>query len=361
MKQVVCNTKFKLDPFGDGGSKRSVQIRNLMAGGGLSFVDDSFTLPKGTNRRQLIRWIIRATKFVRKHYPRNKVGSLSNRIRLVKYYALRIPIVYDKYWHQNAVFLWENTNDRDMLYLLKATGCPVVGMPHNLESLVARHNVDALGEEVFNLRHCDYVFAISKEETWLLRLLGVNASFLPYFPPKEVESRLLLIRQRREARSANVRKKFLILGSASNSPTRNGMQVLLDYATKEPLPFDLSIAGYKTELLRVAQQFGISFYGTVPDEKLDTILEETDAVLIYQPPTTGALTRIPEMLVAGIPVFVNFDAGRSVLGLEDVHLYDSFDDLFDKLKKFVPYQTKPLERDVVAERRFLKTINNAFK
>lgn len=359
MKIVVCNTKFKLNPFGDGGSKRSVQIRNLMDEGGLSFVDDPFTLPKGTNIRQLMRWIIRAMKFVRNHYPRNKVGSLSNRIRLVKYYALRIPIVYDKYLHQNVVFLWENTNDRDMLYLMKATGHPVIGMPHNIESLVTNHSVEALGEEVLNLRHCDAVYAISKEETWLLRLLGVNAFFLPYYPPKEVEAHLLLIRRIREDRKANARKKILLLGSVTNPPTKTGMQMLVDFAASKSSSFDLRVAGYNTESLRIPQHPDISFLGTVTTEELDQLLVETDAVLIYQPPTTGALTRIPEMLVAGIPVFVNFDAGRNYLGMSDVHLYDTFEDLFETLENYVPYQTEHLLRDKMAESQFVKTLNNA--
>ncbi len=352
MKKIVCNTKFKLDPFGDGGSKRSVQIRDLMVENGISVEYDPFDLPKGMPKRQLLRWAFRAMKFVRKHHPKRQIGSLTNYVRLVKYYALRIPVIYDKYLDQDVVFLWENTTDRDLLYLMKATGHPVIGMPHNIESLVASQNVDDLGKEVRNLQHCDYVFAISREETWLLRLLGVKASFLPYYPPKEVETHLLEIRKRRDARKANERKRFLLLGSANNYPTRKGMQLLLDNAASEPLPFDLGIAGYHTESLSVPQQTGFTFYGTVKNDELDRILEETDAVLVYQPPTTGALTRIPEMLTAGIPVFVNFDAGRSCLGMADVHLYDSFEGLFDTLERFVPYQAEQLHRDAMAESRF---------
>ena len=149
----------------------------------------------------------------------------------------------------------------------------------------------------------------------------------------------------------------MLLGSASNYPTRKGMQVLLDYAARKHLPFDLGVAGYRTEALSVPQQSGIRFYGTVKNEELDKILEETDAVLVYQPPTTGALTRVPEMLVAGIPVFVNFDAGRSYLGMAGVHLYDSFEDLFDALESFEPYQAKLLHRDIMAESRFVKIVS----
>lgn len=359
MKRVVCNTKFKLDPFGDGGSKRSMQIRGLLAENGCVFEDDDFILPKNVPSLQLMRWALRAVRFIRLNYPKNRIKTISDYIRLVKYYALRIPVVYDRYVHQDVVFLWENTHDSDMLYLLKATGHAVFALPHNVESLVASHSVDALGREVSILQHSDSVFAISKEETWLLRLLGLNAFFLPYFPPKEAENQLLTIREKRKLRPTQLRKKFLLLGSASNLPTRNGMQMMIDYAASRSMSFDLGVVGYKTELLHIHQQSGITFYGAVTKEVLDEILEETDAVLIYQPPTTGALTRIPEMLVAGIPVFVNFDAGRNYMDLSDVILYDSFENLFDTLESFLPYQADCFHRDSLAERRFVDKINEA--
>lgn len=358
MRQVVCNTKFKIDPFGDGGSKRSVQIRDILANNGLVFEEDDFKHKHIFTKSQLVRLTFKAMSFIRKYYPRKQIKSLYDYVRLVKYYALRIPVVYDKYVNRDIVFLWENTNDKDMLYLLKATGNPVIGMPHNIESLVTKHSVEALDGEVFNLQQCDCIFAISKEETWLLRLLGMNAFYLPYYPPKQAESHLFSIRKQREDRKPNTRKTFLLLGSVSNSPTRIGMQKLLDYAASKPLPFDLRVAGYETESLSIPQHPDISFWGTVTNDELDRLLGETDAVLIYQPPTTGALTRIPEMLVAGIPVFVNFDAGRNVLGMRGVHVYESFEDLFDSLNRFEPYQTELLQRDVMAESRFVKTIKS---
>ena len=359
MKKIICHTKFKLDSFGDGGSRRSVQIRDLLAENGFTYEDDDFVLPKETSKRQLMRWAIRAMKFIRRHYPKRLINSLSDYVRLVKYYALRLPVVYDKYVQQDVVFLWENTTDCDMLYLLKATRHPVFAMPHNIESLVFGYSIDALAQEVSGLKLCDGVFAISKEEAWLLRLLGVKAFYLPYFPPKEAETRLLSIRAQRESRQANERKKFLILGSASNYPTRKGMQMMIDALASRQLPCDLGIAGYRTNTLRVPQHLGVTFYGTVTNEALDKILEETDAVLVYQPPTTGALTRIPEMLLAGIPVFVNFDAGRNYLDLNDVHLFDSFEDLYETLERFEPYETESFSENNRATRRFVAMINTS--
>jgi len=354
MKKVVCNTKFKLNPFGDGGSRRSAQIRGALSENGFVLEEDVFVLPEPSGKWQLMRWIRRAIRFVRKHYPQKQIKTLSDYIRLVKYYALRIPVVFDKYLDQDVTFLWENTNDRDMLYLLKATGHTVIGMPHNIESLVANHSATALDKEISNLRCCDVVFAISKEDTWLLHLLGVNAHYFPYFPPKEVEARLLSVRKRRECRRPNERKKFLLLGSASNYPTRKGMQMLVDAAACRTLAFDLGVAGYRTETLHRSPDCRITFYGTMTKEGLERIIEETDAVLIYQPPTTGALTRIPEMLLAGVPVFVNFDAGRNYWDVGDVHLYNSFETLFEVLEQFEPYQTGMFQKDMAAEKEFVE-------
>lgn len=357
MRLLVCNTKFKLDPFSDGGSKRSVQIRELLKENGIPYVDDSFTLPKNVSRLTLVKWSLRAIGFIRKHYPKHGIKSLSGYIRLIKYYALRIPVVLDKYKGQDVDFLWENTNNRDMLYLLKATGHRVIALPHNIESLVRCGSVEALKTEVDNLKHCDAVFAISKEETWLLRLLGLNAHYLPYYSPSDAESFLLSIRRKRELREPNPRNRFALLGSATNSPTRSGMQSLIDFASTQELPFDLLIAGYGTESLTPANHPGISFLGTLSNEELEKLLIEIDGIIIYQPPTSGALTRIPEMLLAGIPVFANFDAARNYFGVNGIEQYYSFEELITLLQGHRPTPPPEVKRDMSAESQFLKLVS----
>jgi len=358
MKQLVCITKFKLDPFSDGGSKRSVQIRELLDRNGIPYVNDAFVLPKNVSKIQLVKWAFRSIGFIHCHYPRKAVKSLSRYIRLVKYYALRIPIVLDKYKDHNVDFLWENTNDRDMLYLLKTTGNRVVGMPHNIESLVRGSSVTALSAEVANLRYCDAVFTISKEETWLLRLLGINAYYLPYYPPQAAESFLLSIRQERERRVPKSNKVFTLLGSATNVPTRSGMQALVDFAATQDLPFKLIIAGYGTESLMPVSNPQIVFRGTLSNEELESLLIETDGIVIYQPPTTGALTRIPEMLLADIPVFANFNATRNYFGITGIKMYNTFDELFEMLKSQVDTLSIEFVRDDSAERVFSNLVSH---
>lgn len=358
MKQLICNTKFKLDPFSDGGSKRSVQIREVLERNGIPYVNDGFIIPTNTPMVQLVKWALRAVGFISRHYPKKEIKSLSKYIQLVKYYALRIPIVMDKYKDQDVDFLWENTNDRDMLYLLKATGHRVIGMPHNIESLVRGKSAIALGAEVANLRRCDAVFTISKEETWLLRLMGLNAHYFPYYPPQAAESFLLAIRRKREQRIPKPCKVFTLLGSATNIPTRSGMQALVDYAATQDLPFKLIVAGYGTESLKPISNSQIVFRGTLSNKELEKLLIDIDGIVIYQPPTTGALTRIPEMLLAGIPVFANFNAARNYFGIKGIEQYNTFEELFEMLKTQVGVLSIEFEQDDSAERVFSSLITH---
>ena len=356
--KVVCSTKFKLDPFSDGGSKRSVQVREILQMNGIEYEDDSFKLPKGLTIGKLISLVFRSIGFICRYYPKKRIQSFSHFIKLIKYYALRLPIVYDKYVNQGIVFLWENTNDRDLIYLLKATGHRVIGLPHNIESLVHSQTTDALKEELDCLKECDTVFTISKEETWLLRLFGLNAHYLPYYPPKDVESFLKGIKEKRGKRHIKDNKQFALLGSATNIPTRLGMQQFIDYAVTYNICFDIIIAGYGTESLFVPANPRLSFSGTLSNDELENLLVSVDGIIIYQPPTTGALTRIIEMLTAGIPVYANFDACRDYHGIPGVHCYNSFEELIDILHNHSDDDPDVFETRDIDTRFFVNTLTS---
>lgn len=357
MKRLICNTKFRLDAFGDGGSKRSVQIRSVLSDNDIAYEEESFLLPKGVPVCNLIKWSFRAIGFLRKYYPL-KVKRFSEYIKLIKYYALRIPVVYDRYKNQEVVFLWENTTDKNLLYLMRATGNKVIGLPHNVESLVLNGTTGALASEVENLKLCDAVFVISKEETWLLRLLGIKADYFPYYPVKDSASFLLSVRKKREGRQTGPNKRFLLLGSATNRPTRIGMQTFLDYLGTVSSSFQLYVAGYGTESLCIPETTNIIFQGAISNDLLYRDLCEIDAVLVYQPPTTGALTRIIEMLVAGIPVFVNFDGARNYYNMEGVFIYYSFEHLYTMLCSFLSSSVILPAKESWSEDRFLALLKS---
>lgn len=357
MIRVVCNTKFKLDPFGDGGSRRSVQIREILDAIPCSFSDDGFVLPKNSGMVTLLRWACRSMVFINRYYPRRKIKTIGQYIGLIKYYALRLPVIYDRYAGTDTVFCWENTNDRDAVYLLKATGCTVIGLPHNIESLVSGCAVEDFDAEMDALRRCDAVFAISKEETWLLRLMGINSAYLPYYPPSDVESFLRSIRAKRAGRTNNARRQFLLMGSATNIPTRLGMQTIIDQVPQDS-EYDFIVAGYGTESLDCSGR-SVKFLGPLSNRMFEELLVTVDAMLVYQPPTTGALTRIPEMLISGIPVFANVDAARNFFGVNGLTVYDSFAELFRLLSEFEPCIPECPARDLKASDSFVNVIQTA--
>ena len=342
MDVVVRYTKFSSNPHGDGGSKRSAQIEEYWRSRDVEFIDEKFDLPKQYSKIQAFRWVCRAIGFIGRNVGWGKYRGIRDKFQAILIYALRIPIIYDKYIGQAVTFLWENTQDEAAMYLMRAAGAKIIGYPHNMESLVPTqhdpisHKVAPywLYEEIERLKLCDEVYAISKEETWLLQLFGVNAKYYPYYPQQEVEQKLLEIKKKRDARKGKGKKQYLVLGSASNPPTRMAMQMLVDYFAKHTeRTYEVHIAGYQTECLQIPSDSNLIIHGTISSEQLYGLMIETDGMIVYQPATSGALTRIIECHIAGIPIYANFSAARDYYNLPDVHVYDGMEQLLYMLNK----------------------------
>lgn len=261
----------------------------------------------------------------------------------------------------SRVLLWENThrNNVSLPVLARTAGFAILAMPQNMEALwettAVRRKMAAFADELAGLAVADAVFCISREEQWLLRNFGIAADFLPYFPPRLVRARLLAVRDRRRfGRGASL----LILGTAHNPPTRAGMKSLLRMLRSLPggdqLP--LQIAGFGTESLRAdAADLNCQVHGGLDQVKLDELLVDARAAVIHQDSATGALTRIPELLLAGIPVIANSIAARSATHYAGVHLYQSPQSLLRLLRH--PLETPPTpEPPVEAEGRFLAVL-----
>jgi len=338
--RVIRYTKFPDNPYGDGGARRSSQIRELWQSRGVELEEEKFVLPKNYSVLQAINWVIRALVFISKYIGWKRICGIKNKYKALLSVALRIPLTLDKYEGHNIVFLWENTMDYFTMILMKQVGAKIIAYPHNLESLVPTQ-VDYyskkvspywLYDEVSLYQLCDEVYCISKEETWLLQLFGVNAKYFPYYPPKVVETELIKIKNSREHRMSNKSKMFLILGSATNPPTKLGMQALLQYfSQKNNLPYEVHLAGYQTEMFSTFISPSIILHGTMSKEDLDNLLMSVDGLIINQATTSGALTRIVENRIAGIPIYANFGAARDFYNLADVQVYSTFDELNEML------------------------------
>ena len=113
-----------------------------------------------------------------------------------------------------------------------------------------------------------------------------------------------------------------MLGTVHNPPTEAGMRdqlaILERIAATQPLAVD--VAGFGTERL-ARESKTLRFLGAVSPEQLDGLLMTTRGLLLHQRSAAGAVTRIAEMLTAGIPVIGNPIACRSAIELPGVHVY----------------------------------------
>jgi len=116
------------------------------------------------------------------------------------------------------------------------------------------------------------------------------------------------------------------------------------------------IAGYGTERLRMAfERIGARVVGTVSEEELDALQLDARALLVHYVPAPGALTRIPEALIAGIPVVANRHAARGFESIPGVHVYDSPEELVELLAADLP--TPPaVPTPAAAEGRFVSRV-----
>ena len=131
-------------------------------------------------------------------------------------------------------------------------------------------------------------------------------------------------------------------------------EVLEYLGSHEKLPFEVHVAGYKTEeLLNQVDHPQLVYHGTFSKEELERQLVETDALVINQSATSGALTRIIEHLIAGIPVIASFGAARDYFQSKDVHVFYSMDELMALLKGFQSQETEMPQRNQDAEQLFV--------
>lgn len=216
-----------------------------------------------------------------------------------------------------------------LVHALRKRGVPIIACCHNLESLCPpqvnrSHQRSLLQSEVEALSACDLVVTISREEAVLLENLGVRVLFLPYYPPRAIEARLASIRENR-LRSERL-KGVLFLGNMGNLATRDSAVDFLTRSECSRAVEDLMfiVGGFGTEQLRNEPVSGkVDIEGTLTDARLDAILSEVRASVIYQKFGSGALTKVVEMLFAGVPVLGNSHALRTHYNLEGVVEYRS--------------------------------------
>lgn len=360
--KVLRHSHFSPDAWGDGGSKRTAQISEILA---RYVVEEEFYEPDITEIFQKKYAVLEGLKLLNQH----KIQSSLNKTALTQlgfnYYKRQKTMEF--YKATQHLLLWESSRQQNYLmsYAAKDMGIKVIGLPHNLESLVAGQQSDFTGkmapywfeEELQSLRQCDSIFTISREEQYLLKLFGLKAEFLPYYPTLEVTEFLLKIRQRRETEKKE--KIVLLLGTAGNKPTFDGMLNRINFFHKhlKNKGLKLIVAGYLTENLatHLPGKDQIFLEGTVSNEKLSELMSTCSFCWIHQNISTGSLTKIPELMIAGVPVLLNSDAARNFHNLPGIRVYEHDEDCADLLLSELPIPEMP-ERPIVHEKILIADI-----
>lgn len=264
------------------------------------------------------------------------------------------------------VFLWAPSYGAHLVLgpLARRRGSRVVALIHNIESLVpnqpcpvrpARRNW--LDIELACLASAEAIYCHSRWDQWFLRLRGLDARLLPYHPARARAAALGRIRERRA--QGPIGESVLVLGNAINHPTRLGVLEQLRFVERNAAALQhitIHICGDGTETLSIADQAAnVQIHGYVDEDVLTEHLATAKAVWFHQPATTGVVTRIVDMLIAGVPVIANAFAARSQETIDGVHGYDLDEALPALLQSRFPVPQMP-ERPAQFAQAFVATL-----
>ena len=322
--KVLYHSIYAPNPSGHGGEKRSCQLQEWHRKSGVELIP----LELKPQERFSIASLWNSFWLMLRVYGYQGWKSLYIFMRHVK----NISLIYNQLisFFQDKdmdVFYWEST--RDVWYILpffaKKYNKRVVAFPHNIEALVGGQKStlftwnaeERFAREMAVLRDCEKVYAISNEETWLLQLMGVKAEALLYQLPTAVKEQCDKVA---ELRKQSAKDYYLMLGSAINPPTRLGMEeVLQDWNCNVPL----IVVGFGTEQLKQYESGEVRIIGGVQDEQLLDLQVHCKALIVNQPATTGALTRIEEFLAAEIPIYANENSIRSYRNRDGIKIFNA--------------------------------------
>jgi hypothetical protein len=369
--EVLRYTIFDSLPEGNGAEKRTAQITEILDDAGIK---SKLVKKQDTTNIGIAEVLFRTIPVIRdltKVIPLHLYKNLKSVLRVVRDYIQTERLLFRKLDSDIKVLLWECTRSDNFFVPLLARkyGKKIIALPHNLESLVP-NQVSTISlkrapewylEEILYLSVCDLVFCISKEDTFFVKLFGINAHYLPYFPTRDTETFYLNIREKRKNRSRADKKlrNLLMLGSANNQPTRLGMIDRIKFFSSKLVDnVKLTIAGFYTDTLSCEIDFSnsIRLAGSLNSDQLERELLETDAILIHQTSSSGALTRIIEMLLAGIPVILNFESSKDYSNIDGLYVYNNDEQFTELLKSNLDNNIKVPMRPIRNEKLFSKSI-----
>jgi glycosyltransferase involved in cell wall biosynthesis len=212
-----------------------------------------------------------------------------------------------------------------LLEINRSYGIPTFACLQNLESLDLAPRTtntehlqlisDNFRSELTFIANCQQHFPISKVETAVLRGLGYPAHYYPYRPVGALRERLLQIREARRTQKQEA-DLFLMPGTVLHNTTREGFEWFLQQMTMQPLsqPVRIRMLGLGAILLQPLTDSlpCIENYDWVEQDELDEWLIRAQAVIVPHFRGFGALTRLPELSCAGIPVLTSTYAAQTM-------------------------------------------------
>jgi len=342
---IVYFSRFNNNPSSNGGDKRTAQLCDALSHFKYEFVTlADMTLPYKDKLKKILhkpsgffkeKFLIMVKQYIT--YYKYLQWSEGFRERVVNFHTLSKVFVNtlanikpDFLFIDDPVFL------TPVVHYAKANNIPLVAFCHNIESL-SREQVscsfqrDMLQYELELIAKCDLVVTISQEETFLLRNLGMNPVYFPYFPLKKT---LEGLQQVRKDRQKSLKSDFLLLGSVGNLATLEGMKKAISaISSSSILQLDhLIIAGYGTKE-RIIKVYDprIDVRGDLSEVELHKLLKVIKGCIVYQDNGSGALTKIPELLAAGVPVIINSHAARSYHHLPGIFEFESLEGLSEQM------------------------------
>lgn len=221
--------------------------------------------------------------------------------------------------HEPAVGVIEHSGFSDLIAINTRYGIPTIGCIQNLESLdmpvikpERRWELYTIAVDFANefrtFAQCAERLFISKVEVGLIGGLGLPSLYYPYLPVAAIRERLETLRQRRT--QATIESGlFLMIGTAAHLTTRQSFTWFAKQAATQGLPKGVRVVvgGADTQHLLAPGEApaGLELRGWLEQDELDELLTCAQAVLVPQQLGLGAITRLPEFALAGIPALVS--------------------------------------------------------
>jgi glycosyltransferase involved in cell wall biosynthesis len=262
----------------------------------------------------------------------------------------------------NLAFVEDPIYFKPLVLKLSKFKIPVVAVSQNIETLSYKNEsikkqLKLFSKELNVFKKCELTITISKEESLLLDSFGINSFYFPYYPPHDIEDFLLEIRTKRQQQQ---KKDFIILGNAGNVNTRCGMLKIIEFWRKNKLSSSygqLLVCGFKTDIYlpQLVSDADIDFLGPLDDKSLSEKLSRIKACICYQETGGGALTRVAELLTAGVPVVANLKAARSYYNVNGLIEFRDLNDLENALKQVgrnnnpIPVPFKPNSSNMITQ------------